>query len=96
MAIWNGSTLASVNQQAQSIATEIERAMSRAKYFADRLSELDATELTNLGFTQAQQDKLAALNSALNNLVLKYKNQTPVDTSSCVAAIKPYASMQIN
>ncbi len=70
-----------IKQMATGIADEVERYMSRWKFFADKLGTLTGDDLTAMGLDQDYQTYLGSLRVSLLNIELKYRNQTPLDSS---------------
>lgn len=95
MALYNLVTKQDIQQSACSIANEIERSMLRWKYFADKLNTLSAADLTALGLDEDYQTYLSTLRVSILNLELKYKNQTPLDSSDPSYVIKLFAQLNV-
>lgn len=95
MSVYNGAAAATIRQSAQSIATEIERSMLRWKYFADKLNTISAADFTTMGLSEDYQTYLGSLRVALENIVLKYQNATPLNSDDPSYLVKLFASMNV-
>lgn len=85
----------SIQKTATAIANEVERNMMRWQYFADKLNTFTPEELTALGLSADYQTYLGSMKVALWNIVLKYKNQAPLDSSDPSYFVKLFAQTAV-
>ena len=95
MAFSPNVTGANIRQMATGVANEVERYMSRWKFFADKLNTLDAAALTALGLDENYQTYLGSLRVSLLNIELKYRNQTPLDSSDPSYFVKQFSDLTV-
>ena len=95
MAIYNNVTKNDIQQSVCGISNEIERAMIRWKYFADKLNTISAEDLTALGFDSAFQAYLSTLRVAILNLELRYRNQAPLNSDDPSYIVKLFSQLNV-
>lgn len=86
---------ANIKQMATGMANEVERYMSRWKFFADKLSTLSEADMTAMGLDANYQTYLGSLRVSLLNIELKYRNQSPLDASDPSYFVKQFSDLTV-
>lgn len=95
MTIYNNVTAADIKAQCSGIANEVERAMMRWKYFADKLNTISAEDMTAMGFSSEHQAYIGSLRVSLLNIEAKYRNQTPLNSDDASYFVKLFSQMTV-
>jgi hypothetical protein len=95
MALYNLVTGQDIKQTASSIANEVERAILRWKYFADKLNTISSEDMDALGLSADYQAYLSTLRVALLNLELRYRNQTPLNSDDPSYIVKLFSQLTV-
>lgn len=95
MAFSPNVTGANIKSMATGMANEVERYMARWKFFADKLSTLDAAALTALGLDETYQTYLGSLRVSLLNIELMYRKQAPLDSSDPSYFVKQFSDLTV-
>ena len=69
-----------LDRQIQDVAGEVASRMSRWKFFSERLNTITDSDLLGLGYVQSEIDYIRSFQTALTNIELKYRNQTPANS----------------
>lgn len=73
-------TKAELDRQIQDVAGEVSSRMKRWKFFSDQMSGITDPELTTMGYNAGQIAYVRSFQSALVNIELMYRKQTPANT----------------